>query len=142
MHDTHDIDNFDEELSGPSKSAVKREMTALQELGESLTRLSTKQLANVPIEDERLIEAVREVQRISSKNARKRHMQFIGKLMRDVDSQAISAALEAMYRQNQESNDKFHGLEALRDDILEQGLAGIEQVVERWPTPIGSSCVR
>ena len=133
MHDTHDMDDLDEEFSGPSKSAVKRQMTALQELGESLTRLTTKQLANVPIDDERLIEAVREVQRISSKNARKRHMQFIGKLMRDVDSEAISAALEAMYRQKQVSDDKFHGLEVLRDDILEQGLAGIEQVVERWP---------
>jgi ribosome-associated protein len=132
MHDTHDMDDLDEEFSGPSKSAVKRQMTALQELGESLTRLTTKQLANVPIDDERLIEAVREVQRISSKNARKRHMQFIGKLMRDVDSEAISAAIDAMYRQKQETNDKFHGLEALRDDILEQGLAGIEQVVARW----------
>ena len=78
MHDTHDMDDLDEEFSGPSKSAVKRQMTALQELGESLTRLTTKQLANVPIDDERLIEAVQEVRRISSKNARKRHMQFIG----------------------------------------------------------------
>ena len=83
MHDTHDMDDLDEEFSGPSKSAVKRQMTALQELGESLTRLSKKQLANVPIDDERLIEAVLETQRISSKNARKRHMQFIGKLMRE-----------------------------------------------------------
>jgi ribosome-associated protein len=133
MHDTHDMDDLDEEFSGPSKSAVKRQMTALQELGESLTQLTTKQLANVPIDDERLIEAVLEVQRISSNNARKRHMQFIGKLMRDADSEAISAALDAMYRQKQASNDKFQELEALRDDILEQGLAGIEQVMARWP---------
>lgn len=133
MHDTHDIDDLDEEFSGPSKSAVKRQMTALQELGESLTKLSKKQLANVPIDDERLIEAVLETHRISSKNARKRHMQFIGKLMREVDSDAISAAMEAMYRHKQESDYKFHGLEILRDKILEQGPSGIEQVVERWP---------
>ena len=133
MHDTHDTDDLDEEFSGPSKSAVKRQMTALQELGESLTRLSKKQLANVPIDDERLIEAVHETHRISSKNARKRHMQFIGKLMREVDSDAISAAMEAMYRHKQESDEKFHGLETLRDDILEQGMAGIEQVVTQWP---------
>jgi len=133
MHNTHDMDDLDEEYTGPSKSAVKREMIALQEIGESLTRLTDKQLANVPIEDERLVDAVRETHRISSNSARKRHMQYIGKLMRDIDVDAIVRALDAMYQKKKGNNDKFHELEKLRDSVLEQGLQGIEQVVAKWP---------
>jgi len=133
MHDTHNMDDLEEEYTGPSKSAVKREMTALQELGESLTRLTDKQLAKVPIDDERLVDAIEEAHRISSNSARKRHMQYIGKLMRDTDVEAISRALTAMYQQKQSDNNKFHELEKLRDSVLEQGLKGIEQIMARWP---------
>lgn len=133
MHSTHDIDNPDEEYSGPSKSAVKRQMIALQAIGESLTRLTEKQLANVPINDERLLIAIHETQQITSNSARKRQLQYIGKLMRDTDVEAIEHALRAMYKHKQEKNDAFHELEKLRDRILEQGLGGIEQVVTRWP---------
>ena len=134
MHDTHDMDDLDEEYTGPSKSAVKRQMIALQEIGESLTRLTEKQLANIPIEDERLIIAVKETQQIKSNSARKRHMQYIGKLMRDVDVDSIERALKFMYKHRQDSNDAFHELEKLRDNILESGVSGIEQVVTRWPS--------
>lgn len=134
MHNTHDTDELDEEYNGPSKSAVKRQMIALQEIGESLTRLTDKQLANVPIDDERLLDAIRESQQITSNSARKRHLQYIGKLMRDTDVEAIERALRAMYKQKQDKNNAFHDLEKLRDSILEQGLGGIEQVITRWPS--------
>jgi len=133
MHNTHDMDDLEEEYSGPSKSAVKRQMIALQEIGESLTRLTEKQLANVPIEDERLLVAIGETHQIKSNSARKRQLQYIGKLMRDTDVEAIERALRAMYKHKQDKNDAFHQLEKLRDSILEQGVDGIEQVVSRWP---------
>lgn len=134
MHDTHDMDDLDEEYSGPSKSAVKRQMIALQEIGESLTRLSEKQLMSVPIEDERLLIAIRESHQIKSNSARKRQLQYIGKLMRDTDVEAIERALQVMYKHKQDKNEAFHQLEKLRDSVLEQGLAGVEQVVSRWPS--------
>ena len=134
MHNTHDMDDLEEEYSGPSKSAVKRQMIALQEIGESLTRLTEKQLLNVPIEDERLLIAIRETHQIKSNSARKRQLQYIGKLMRDTDVEAIERSLLAMYKHKQDKNDAFHQLEKLRDSILEQGVAGIEQVVTRWST--------
>ncbi|MBE9538040.1 MAG: DUF615 domain-containing protein [Proteobacteria bacterium] len=134
MHNTHDTDDLDEEYTGPSKSAVKRQMTALQEIGESLTRLTEKQLANVPIDDERLLDAIRETQQITSNSARKRHLQFIGKLMRDTDVEAIERALRVMYKQKQDKNSTFHQLEKLRDSVLAQGLEGVEQVITRWPS--------
>jgi ribosome-associated protein len=133
MHDTQDNEELDEEFSGPSKSAVKRQMTALQEMGESLTRLTDKQLDKIPLDDERLVIAVRETQQIKSNSARKRHMQYIGKLMRDIDAEAIQKALQVMYQQKQQTNDSFHELEKIRDQVLEQGQSGIELVTEKWP---------
>ena len=127
-------DNSEEELEeGPSKSAVKREMHALQDLGKTLSELNDKQLGQLPIEDEKLLEALRETRRIRSKNALKRHLQYVGKLMRDVDPEPIETALEVMRRPAREANALFHQLEQLRDDVLAAGVAGVEIVLARWP---------
>lgn len=117
----------------PSKSAMKRRMTALQELGETLTRLSDKQLENIPLPDPELLRAIVEARNIRSNSARRRHMQYIGKLMRAVDSAPIEQALDNLYREQRENADRFHQLEQLRDEVLAQGLKGIEQVVARYP---------
>ena len=90
-----------------SKSAIKRRMTELQQLGESLTQLSDKQLSKVPISDERLLQAIHEARRIRSNSAHRRHLQFIGKLMRDIDPEPIEQALGAMDQQQQRSRDAF-----------------------------------
>jgi len=117
-----------------SKSEIKRRMIALQELGETLTRLSDKQLAMIPLDDPRLVDAIVETRNIQSNSARRRHMQYIGKLMRDIDPAPIESALDTLYSEQRASADRFHLLEELRDDVLSQGLKGIEQVVTRWPT--------
>lgn len=124
----------DESLEeGPSKSAVKREMLALQALGESLAELNDKQLAALKVDDERLLSAIHEARRIRSNSARKRHMQFIGKLMRDIDTQPIAEALDAMRRPARQQNQRFHDLEQLREDVLSAGPSGVELVLKRWP---------
>lgn len=127
-------DTVEEDLEeGPSKSAVKRQMHARQALGKTLTELSDKQLSLIPIEDEKLLGALRETRRITSKNALKRHMQFVGKLMREVDPEPIEAALESLRRPAREANEAFHQLEQLRDDVLAAGASGAELVMSRWP---------
>ncbi|TDG14776.1 DUF615 domain-containing protein [Seongchinamella unica] len=127
-------DNSEEELEeGPSKTAVKRQMHALQDLGKTLSGLNDNQLAQVPIEDDKLLDALRETRRIRSKNALKRHLQYIGKLMRDVDPEPIEAALDEMRRPAREANDLFHQLEQLRDEVLGSGVAGVEIILGRWP---------
>ncbi len=118
---------------GPSKSELKRRMTALQELGETLTRLSDRELAQVPVDDERLAQAIREARAIRSNSARRRHLQFIGKLMRDIDPEPIRAALESMHRRHQQQTDDFHELEKLRERMLADGPAGVELAINRWP---------
>jgi len=79
----------------PSKTQRKKQVTALQELGGELAELSDDQLAAMDL-PEHLRDAVLEAQRIDSFEARRRQMQYIGKLMRKVDAAPIRAALDAL----------------------------------------------
>ena len=88
MHD----DTFDDEPylpespQPPSKSQRKREATALQDLGEQLVELTSAQLKRIPLPEE-LLAAIKATQAMSQRGARKRQLQFIGKLMRQLDEQ-------------------------------------------------------
>lgn len=91
---THsDDDSNDYELV--SKTEMKKEMHRVQALGERLLKLRKDQLATIPM-TERLVNAVEESRRIKQNEARRRHMQFIGKLMRDNDVEAIQLALDRL----------------------------------------------
>ncbi|HLT25185.1 MAG TPA: ribosome biogenesis factor YjgA [Zeimonas sp.] len=82
----------------PSKTQRKREMHELQALGERLAALDDDEIARLPI-DERLADALREARRIRSREARRRQLQFIGRLMRSVDDvDALRAALAEIRR--------------------------------------------
>ena len=83
--------------SKPSKSARKREYLALQKLGEELATLCESELLSMPL-DEDVLEAVQAARRIKARGALRRQKQYIGKLMRHVDPEPISAALERLRR--------------------------------------------
>ena len=127
--DTH----LDDEDFGPSKTELKREMTARQDLGVALTQLSERELAQIPIDDERLRLAIEEVKRITTKSARRRHFQFIGKLMRDIDPEPIQRALDLLHNAHVQQTEAFHEFENLRDAVLAQGDSGVQLVMDRWP---------
>lgn len=127
------LDNDTDADEPPSKSARKRHMHSLQAMGEILVNLNDKQLAKVPIDDDRLLAAIRECRQMRSNNARKRHLQFIGKLMRNVDPAPIEQALLAMHGSHQRSTAAFHDLEQLRTAILAAGSAGVELAMARFP---------
>ncbi|WP_289084124.1 ribosome biogenesis factor YjgA, partial [uncultured Spongiibacter sp.] len=79
--------DFDEQMI-PSKTARKREMDALQAVGKRLVELGDADLARIPINDEDLTEAIATAKRIKSREGLRRQMQYIGKLMRQVDKPA------------------------------------------------------
>jgi ribosome-associated protein len=122
----------DEELA-PSKSARKRQMTALQKLGEELVKLSERELVRIPVEDSRLLETIREARVIKSHSARRRHLQFLGKLMRSVDPEPIEAALNTLHQQRQEEAKAFRELEAWRDTLLQEGDSAVPGLLQRFP---------
>lgn len=125
-------DDKEPQWDGPSKSALKRQMLALQKLGETLTGLSEKQLLQIPIENERLLTVIRETRSMRSHSARRRHLQLIGKLMRDIDAQPIERALQSLDRKRQDDANAFHQLEELRDEMLAAGPSGVELAAQRW----------
>jgi ribosomal 50S subunit-associated protein YjgA (DUF615 family) len=79
----------------PSKSQRKRDAHALQTLGVQLVALSTAQLAQLDLPDP-LHEAVLAAQRMPSHGARTRQMQYIGKLMRQLEPAVLSRLRRAL----------------------------------------------
>lgn len=75
-----------------SRSEKKRQVEELQRLGAALVALAPAQIEALHLPDE-LVAAVREAQRIRSHEAKRRQIQFIGKVMRRVDPEPVRAAL-------------------------------------------------
>lgn len=87
----HEHSDFSAE-ERPSKSQRKRDVEALQEVGEQLAGLSERVLAGLPL-DEKLRDALLAVRQIHQRGARKRQLQYVGKLMRHMDEDTLAAAL-------------------------------------------------
>ncbi len=111
-------DDSDELDLPPSKTKVKKQMHELQDLGEQLTGLSKEHLAELDIPDN-LRDAVREVKKIKSFGAIKRQMQYIGKLMRDIDPAPIQAKLSEWNGTSRQHVAWLHQVERWRDRLLE-----------------------
>jgi len=101
-----------------SKSQVKREATALQELGERLIKLSRGKLVQLPL-PELLFEAILEAQRITAHEGRRRQLQYVGKLMRHVNADPIRAKMAEWDGETQSSVDAYHRLERWRDRLID-----------------------
>ncbi len=114
-----------------SKSQLKREANALQELGEELMELAPADLERIPMEDS-LREAILDA-RAMTKGALKRQRQLIGKLMRGTDPEPIIKALAARRQKAMESVRRFHQLEELRDQLIESGDQAMSDVLESYP---------
>ncbi|WP_374487822.1 ribosome biogenesis factor YjgA [Zoogloea sp.] len=113
----HKHHNQEEDL-GPSKSSLKRASHALQDLGQELVQLGKDQLNKVPLE-EGLKDAIKDYQRFTAHEAKRRQLQYIGKLMRNVDPEPIRAALDVFKGVSATENARLHRLETLRVRLLE-----------------------
>jgi ribosome-associated protein len=100
-----------------SKTRRKHEMHARQELGEELVGLTEAQLAQLEL-PEKLLDAVLLAKRIQKFGALRRQLQYVGRLMRDVDSEAIAAQLEAWKGKSREVTARLHMLERWRDQLI------------------------
>lgn len=101
-----------------SKSERKRRAHRLQALGRRLTELRAEELAGLPL-PERVRTAVADYQRFSAHEARRRQLQFIGRLMREVDADPLQEALDGLDGASAESRYEFHQLERWRERLLE-----------------------
>src|SRR5262245_30769557 len=100
-----------------SKTKRKKEMTELQSLGAKLVALPESQLAEMPM-DESLREALQEAKRIKSHEAKRRQLQYVGRLMRDVDPAPLRERLEAIVGHSAQAAAQHRRLEAWRERLL------------------------
>jgi ribosome-associated protein len=98
VEDVAERENGAEDDEGPSRTARKNESEELQRLGEQLLTLRPPRLAALAL-PERLQEAVAEGKRLTNFGAKRRQVQFIGKLMRKLDSESLAAIRKALLLQ-------------------------------------------
>ena len=94
-------------------------MHALQEMGEALVALDARHLRELTL-PERLSDAIVQARGIRAHEGRRRQMQYIGKLMRDIDIVPIEAALERWATGPQGENEQFTKIERWRDRLLRE----------------------
>lgn len=116
----------------PSKTRRKRDMHALQSLGERLATLNTQQLDQLAL-PEALLEAVKALQRIRERGALRRQRQFIGKLMRTIDVGPIKAKLDAWSGESRLETARLHAIEHWRERLLADDEA-LPEFIQAFPS--------
>ncbi|WP_228704314.1 ribosome biogenesis factor YjgA [Marinobacter daqiaonensis] len=116
-----------------SKSQLKREMHELQDLGKRMLDLSDDQLVSLPM-SETLKRAIVESRRIRQHEARRRHLQYVGKVIRNEDDpEALRRAVEAFDAGSEEHTRRHHLAERWRDQLIAEGNAAVAGFVEQCP---------
>lgn len=115
-----------------SKSHLKRESEALQQLGEELVALKPSELERVPL-DEELADAIDLAHRLAGKReARRRHLQFIGRLMRNRDISDIERAMDEIRSRHNSTNLRQHRLEQWRERLIAEGDDAINELLGQY----------
>lgn len=112
-----------------SKTKLKEEADAQQAIGKKLLELPKDKLnkLNLP---EALFEAVTEAKRLTANGAIRRQLQYIGRLMRDIDSAPIEDQLIRWEGKHNEENAHFHMLERWRDRLINDAASPQSEVLQ------------
>lgn len=125
-------DEDQEEIIWVSKSEIKRDAEDLKQLGEKLVNLTKANLTKVPLDDS-LKDAIELAQRLQ-KEARRRQLQYIGKLLRSIDAEPIREALEKIENKHNQQQAMLHKLEILRDELVAKGDVALTNLLNEHPS--------
>lgn len=129
---TDQEDDFHDE-DYKSKSQLKREMHALQDIGKQLIELRPDQVTPLPMSD-KLRAAIEESRRITQREARRRHLQYIGKVIRQEDQlDELIRAIEAYDAGSAEHTRRQHLAERWRDRLVDEGDAVVGEFIDYCP---------
>jgi len=115
-----------------SKSQLKRDAHARQALGAALVELNAEQLGKFELSEE-LLQAIKLAQTIKQRGARKRQLQFIGKLMREVDIDPIQQTLDDLKGVSAQAIAKQHAIEQWRQRLIDEGDEALQELLDNWP---------
>lgn len=128
---TETTDDFEDDAP-KSKSARKRESTALQELGELLATLPKKEFDRAPLSED-LREQIEIAKNIKSHSGKKRQFQYVGKLMRSIDTDEIANFLKDLNTGKKSAARQFKHVEQCRDELIAKGDSAIAVLLENYP---------
>ena len=114
-----------------SKSTRKKEALALQKLGLQLTQLKPDHLNSLVL-PENLLKAIFDHKRFSSREAQRRQLQYIGRLMRELDTESIAQQLATLEGQSAQARHQFHQSEQWRSRLLKDP-AALTDFVDTYP---------
>ena len=123
---------FEQEYDRPSKSQLKREMTALQKLGEELVAEPRDRVKRVPMPED-VRDVILECQQIKDHEGRRRQMQYVGKKMRSLDEDEIAAiqkTLDSWRGLSKSDTASMHALERRREKLLKDDNALTELLAQ------------
>lgn len=106
-----------EEVGPPSKTQLKAEADEKQALGEALLTLRADLMARLDLPD-KLIDAIAQARKITNFEGKRRQMQFIGKLMRPLDTEPIRAAIDEQKNGSAQLTLALHLAEQWRDKLI------------------------
>jgi ribosome-associated protein len=112
-----------------SKSERKRLATRLQKMGRALAELRPDRLAEISLPED-LERAIADYRRFPSREAKRRQLQLIGKLMREIDTAPIEAALERLDGRSATARYEQHQLERWRERLVEDPAALTDYLAE------------
>jgi ribosome-associated protein len=116
----------------PNKSALKREMQALQQLAGKLLELTPQRLQPLGL-SERLTLALAEGRRLKVPDARRRHLRFLARLLGQEEVAELQRFSDAIDARQGAQNQRFHHLEQWRDRLLKEGDAALGDLLESYP---------
>ena len=114
-----------------SKTKRKQQMHELQDIGEELVELSKEALSKIPMSED-LLDAIKEYKRLNAHEARRRQMQFIGKIMRKEDTAPIREKLEQIRGSSTAATALLHRIERYRSAMIDKDEA-ITQFLSDFP---------
>lgn len=110
----------------PSKTSLKKEAHELQKLGQELIELPDTRLNAIGM-DEGLLAALRELRKTRSHEGRRRQLQYVGKLMRQVDVEPLREAVAAFKLGTAQDSLRLHRAERWRQELVSE-----PEAVTRW----------
>ena len=125
---------FEQQYERPSKSQLKREMTALQKLGSVLVEAPRDRVKRVPMPDD-VLEAILACQKITSHEGRRRQLQYVGKKMRTLTEEevaVIQATVDGWRGASRAEAAALHAVERQRDKLLADD-AALTELREQHP---------
>jgi ribosome-associated protein len=119
-------------LQPVSRTQRKREAQRLQQLGERLVALPNEQAGSIPMSEE-LAAAVAEAREMHKHGARRRQLQYIGALMRELDCTPIEKALADLSRGDRHEVRRFKQVERWRDALVAGETAVMAEILGQCP---------